>query len=87
MNEKPRIEGVGVIFYPELSLGDGKKVRHARDAAREIAKSVRQGSIIGLPSTRDENGNLLWDFKIVEGDPGQVEVRRIDADKPCIVEG
>jgi hypothetical protein len=81
----PRIQGVGVIRYPTrmydtncyIVAKDINALRHARDLAREMAENIRCGSIIGLPSDRDELDNYLWDFKIEGGDPGQVIVKRV----------
>lgn len=84
MEERPRIEGVGVLYFPVVDLpNSGTQIR---EVARKVAESIRLGSVIGLPSTRDENGHLVWDFRIEAGDPGQVEVRRVDADEPYIIQ-
>lgn len=64
--------GVGVFRVPS---GDS-----ARKIAHKLAKEIRQGSILILPSTRDEYGQYRWDFRIEGGDFDQVEVRRQNND-------
>lgn len=41
----------------------GQAIRFNRDIARMMAEQVKAGASVGLPSTRDENGNLLWEFE------------------------
>jgi hypothetical protein len=82
------IDGVGVLFCPlDVTSGVLPPSTLVRDL-RKLAESIQQRSIICLPSSRDENDHLLWDFRIEGGDPGQVEVRRSDeVTEPFIVEG
>lgn len=72
------IQGVGVLRFPQQDYcdKDGNKTL-ARDVAANLSSQIKQGTILGLPSTRDENGNYLWDFRIEIGDPGQVKIERI----------
>ena len=71
------IQGVGVLRHPakdcRTAAGD---LVHARDLARQLAESVRAGSVIVLPNARDCCGDYQWDFRIENGDPAQVRVER-----------
>lgn len=70
------LQGVGVLRYPpgDIVLGEGT-VPAAR-IARELAAEIRQGSVIALPGYRDSEGDYQWDFRIENGDPGQVKIER-----------
>jgi hypothetical protein len=71
LQNEPKIQGVGVLHCPAGS----------QQLAEEIARRICQGAILYLPSERDDNGNLLWDFRIEGGDPGQVIVRPIGEER------
>lgn len=73
------IDGVGVIRYPAQRAYSTGDLSRMRQAARELADHIKPGSIIGLPSDRDQRGEYLWDFKIEGGDPGQVKIERQEA--------
>lgn len=69
--EEP-FKGVGILRVPSEAF-------HNRDVlaeARAAGENIRSGGVLVLPSTRDEHGELMWDFTIVGGDPQQVSVER-----------
>ncbi len=76
----PPLVGVGILRYPD-TISDTM-----RSHLQAMTAIIRQGVTIGLPSTRDGNGNYVWDFTVVAGEFGQVKVERIEADEPTIVE-
>ena len=40
----------------------GQPMRYARDMARQIGEQAKAGATVGLPSTRDKDGNYKWDM-------------------------
>ncbi len=69
--------GIGPIIgrYPDEDLqgpnpgpgnttadSQGNQRRFARDIMRQIVEQSKSGSAIGLPSTRDKDGNYKWDI-------------------------
>lgn len=62
------IEGVGVLRYPQNE--------EAFAIAKNLADTIRQGSIIAMSNNRDFMGQYEWDFRIEGGDPKQVRVER-----------
>lgn len=70
------IKGVGVLRYPSERCHRQSGEKTIRDMAKELADQIRPGCILAFPSDTDEHGNFLWDFRIEEGDPGQVQIVR-----------
>jgi len=75
-DSKP-FEGVGVFRHPEgaFALPDGT-VKTGRELAEALSPRIKSGSILCLPTTTDEYGNFLWDFRIEGGPLDQVKVER-----------
>lgn len=73
------IKGIAVLRYPEFERYGPNP---AKDVARQISEHVRQGAVIGLPSTKDADGDYLWDFRIEGGGVDQVEVVRLEGKPP-----
>lgn len=80
-----------VIRYPEMSYPDASdpnKVVPAKFIAQEIGEKQRAGAAIALPSTRDANGELLWDLVTREHQSASADVRDYLSDlKREILEG
>lgn len=75
---KHAIGGVGVLRFPtsrEYVDHGGHRIS-ASQIAVDVAEHIRQGTVLALPSDRDEHGAYCWDFRIEGGDPGQVRVER-----------
>ena len=60
------INGIVLLRFPDSPS-------HCRDLARDLATNIQNGATIGLPNSRDEYGEYLWDLKVVGGDQSQVE--------------
>ena len=71
------IQGVGVLRHPcgIIVLEDGTTTT-CRDLAKQFAERVQNGSVLVLPSSKDEYGRYLWDFRIEGGPVDQVKVER-----------
>lgn len=69
-----KIQGVGVLRYPNRYYGE----LSARDIARDLADKITPGTIIAFSSETDADGRFVWDFRIEGGDPGQVRVERME---------
>jgi len=67
--------GGGIIRFPEgiTVMPDGTE-RNNQEIAREIIEKAETGHVMGLPSTKDENGNFLWEYMppTVNGDPAKL---------------
>jgi hypothetical protein len=71
------LAGVGILYYPQQVYADeAGRESSAAQIASTIAAQIQRGSILVLPSNRDSDGYLLWDFRIQGGDPKQVKVER-----------
>lgn len=81
-DSKPRIEGVGVLTYPDevYDGADGQRIT-AQECALKIADQIKAGGVLCLPTG--------WDFRIEGGDfDHQVKVvtqctRAYMHDGPC----
>lgn len=53
---------VGVTGTPSTVLNSqGQTIRDSRDVARMLGEQYKAGGVLGLPSTRDKDGNYKWD--------------------------
>lgn len=55
------LQGSGGVPNTTLNA-EGNPLRYSRDIARQIAEQSKAGASIGLPSTRDDKGNLKWEI-------------------------
>ena len=76
--EQESIKGVGIVRYPsgQTLYGEAGQLVDNQDIAKEIAMAIRSGTILLLPSDRDYEGHLRWDFLIVGAPADQVKVER-----------
>jgi hypothetical protein len=71
-----KVQGVMVFLVPSgttQSTENGPWISNA-EYAQHLLSNIESGGKLVLPSFRDEMGNLLWDFRIEGGPPGQVDV-------------
>lgn len=73
---------ISVIRYPDISYQDADGAEtSAMSVAAELGKAIKPGSVILMPSTRDETGQYLWDIAFMGTENPPAKVQRVERDK------
>jgi len=67
------IKGVAVLYAPITR----PFVLQDIQSAQLLLRQIQPGSVLVLPSDRDSQGMLLWDFRIEGGETTQVKIGRL----------
>ena len=78
-----------IIYHPDDVVPDENgQLVHTRDIARSMVEKQRSGGVYTLPSTRDMNGNLLWEVTTKDTTGGAEQViQNVDVLADRIAEG
>lgn len=73
--------GGDTIYYPEGTINvDGRGEIPTRDVGREIVEQSMAGNVKTLPSTRDQNGNRMWEVERAETTGGAEHILQFPKD-------